>query len=83
MCRSIGVADEVSSSPPTHRDVLVSTETCTGATAKATDVAGVHRLPDGAAYYEWALRLGTSTNSSAGTVSGAGAGGGGGAAGST
>ena len=39
--------------------------TFTRATAKATDVAGVHRLPDGAAYYEWALRLGTSTNSSA------------------
>jgi uncharacterized protein (DUF885 family) len=35
------------------------------ASAKATDVAGVHRLPDGAAYYEWALRLGTSTNHSA------------------
>ncbi|MFS2140215.1 DUF885 domain-containing protein [Duganella sp. Dugasp56] len=35
------------------------------ATAKATDVAGVHRLPDGAAYYEWALRLGTSTSRSA------------------
>jgi uncharacterized protein (DUF885 family) len=35
------------------------------AAAKATDVAGVHRLPDGAAYYEWALRLGTSTNRSA------------------
>jgi uncharacterized protein (DUF885 family) len=33
--------------------------------AKATDVAGVHRLPDGAAYYEWALRLGTSTTHSA------------------
>nr|WP_315217271.1 DUF885 family protein [uncultured Duganella sp.] len=32
------------------------------ATSKATDVAGVHRLPDGAAYYDWALRLGTSTN---------------------
>jgi uncharacterized protein (DUF885 family) len=39
--------------------------TFTRATAKATDVAGVHRLPDGAAYYEWALRLGTSTNRSA------------------
>ena len=35
--------------------------TFTRATAKATDVAGVHRLPDGAAYYDWALRLGTST----------------------
>jgi len=34
-------------------------------TSGATDVAGVHRLPDGAAYYEWALRLGTSTNRSA------------------
>ena len=34
------------------------------ATANATDVAGVHRLPDGAAYYEWALRLGTTTTSS-------------------
>jgi uncharacterized protein (DUF885 family) len=33
--------------------------------AKATNVAGVHRLPDGAAYYEWALRLGTSTTHSA------------------
>jgi uncharacterized protein (DUF885 family) len=32
---------------------------------KATDIAGVHRLPDGAAYYEWALRLGTSTTHSA------------------
>ena len=31
------------------------------ATAKATDVAGVHKLPDGAAYYQWALNLGTST----------------------
>lgn len=31
------------------------------AAAKATSVAGVHRLPDGAAYYAWALRLGTST----------------------
>jgi uncharacterized protein (DUF885 family) len=36
--------------------------TFTRATSKATDVAGVHRLPDGAAYYDWALRLGTSTN---------------------
>jgi uncharacterized protein (DUF885 family) len=35
------------------------------ASAKATSVAGVHRLPDGAAYYEWALRLGTSTTRSA------------------
>ncbi|GJJ00044.1 Tat pathway signal protein [Duganella rhizosphaerae] len=35
------------------------------ATAKATSVAGVHRLPDGGAYYEWALKLGTSTSHSA------------------
>lgn len=35
------------------------------ATAKATDVAGVHRLPDGDAYYDWALKLGTSTTRSA------------------
>ncbi|MET0323073.1 MAG: DUF885 family protein, partial [Duganella sp.] len=37
----------------------------TAATAKSTDVPGVHRLPDGQAYYEWALRLGTSTRMSA------------------
>ncbi|AIY40776.1 hypothetical protein LT85_1618 [Collimonas arenae] len=35
------------------------------ATGKATDVAGVYRLPDGAAYYEWALKLGTTTTRSA------------------
>jgi uncharacterized protein (DUF885 family) len=35
------------------------------ATAKASDVAGVHKLPDGAAYYAWALNLGTTTNYSA------------------
>ncbi len=35
------------------------------ATAKASDIAGVHRLPDGAAYYEWALKLGTTTTQSA------------------
>lgn len=34
------------------------------ATAHATDVAGVHRLPDGDAYYAWALKLGTTTTSS-------------------
>ncbi|AMO99331.1 hypothetical protein CAter282_1445 [Collimonas arenae] len=38
------------------------------ATAKATDVAGVHRLPDGAAYYEWALQLGTTTTRNAGEI---------------
>jgi len=35
------------------------------ATAKATNVAGVHRLPDGEAYYAWALKLGTTTTRSA------------------
>ncbi len=43
-------------------------ETYAKATAKATDVAGVHRLPDGAAYYDWALRLGTTTTNSAAEV---------------
>lgn len=38
------------------------------ATAKATDVAGVQRLPDGAAYYEWALKLGTTTTHSAAEI---------------
>ncbi|MGS0742567.1 DUF885 domain-containing protein [Glaciimonas sp. GG7] len=38
------------------------------ATAKATDVAGVHRLPDGAAYYQWALKLGTTTTRSAADI---------------
>jgi uncharacterized protein (DUF885 family) len=31
------------------------------ATAKAGDAAGVYVLPDGAAYYEWALKQGTTT----------------------
>ncbi len=35
------------------------------ATAKADDVAGVHKLPDGDAYYRWALSLGTTTNATA------------------
>ena len=35
------------------------------ATAKASDIAGVYHLPDGVAYYEWALKLGTSTSHSA------------------
>lgn len=35
------------------------------ATANATDIAGVYHLPDGVAYYEWALKLGTSTSHSA------------------
>jgi uncharacterized protein (DUF885 family) len=32
------------------------------AAQKANDVAGVHRLPDGEAYYRWALKLGTTTS---------------------
>ncbi len=34
-------------------------------TATASDIAGVHKLPDGAAYYEWALKLGTTTRATA------------------
>lgn len=34
------------------------------ATEHATDAAGVDRLPDGEAYYRWALKLGTTTNMS-------------------
>jgi len=37
----------------------------TKATANASDVAGVHRLPDGDAYYRWALKLGTTTDMTA------------------
>lgn len=34
----------------------------TRATADASDVPGVYRLPDGEAYYRWALKLGTTTD---------------------
>jgi uncharacterized protein (DUF885 family) len=34
----------------------------TKAAQKASDVAGVHRLPNGEAYYRWALKLGTTTS---------------------
>src|SRR5690606_33311099 len=34
------------------------------ATARAPDTAGIQRLPDGDAYYRWALRLGTTTTMS-------------------
>ena len=40
----------------------------TRATANAPDVAGVHRLPDGEAYYRWALKLGTTTDNSAADI---------------
>lgn len=36
----------------------------TKATANAPDTAGVYRLPDGEAYYRWALKLGTTTEMS-------------------
>ena len=35
------------------------------ATAGATDIAGVHKLPGGEDYYRWALQLGTTTTKSA------------------
>lgn len=38
------------------------------ATAHASDVAGVFKLPDGAAYYQWALNLGTSTTYTASEI---------------
>jgi uncharacterized protein (DUF885 family) len=38
------------------------------ATAHAPDTAGVYRLPDGEAYYQWALRLGTTTEASAAEI---------------
>jgi uncharacterized protein (DUF885 family) len=40
----------------------------TKASASATDVAGVHKLPDGEAYYQWALKLGTTTDTSAADI---------------
>jgi uncharacterized protein (DUF885 family) len=40
----------------------------TQATANANDAAGVDKLPDGAAYYQWALNLGTTTNYSAAEI---------------
>ena len=40
----------------------------TKATEQAPDTAGIYRLPDGDAYYRWALRLGTTTDLSAAEV---------------
>ena len=37
-------------------------------TAQAPATAGVHRLPDGEAYYQWALKLGTTTDTPAAEV---------------
>ena len=36
--------------------------------AHRSDVAGVHKLPDGEAYYQWALKLGTTTNTPASEI---------------
>jgi uncharacterized protein (DUF885 family) len=38
------------------------------ASAHGSDVAGVHKLPDGEAYYQWALKLGTTTDTPASEV---------------
>ncbi len=38
------------------------------ATANAPNTAGVQRLPDGDAYYAWALRMGTTTETSAADI---------------
>ncbi|WP_296002915.1 DUF885 family protein [Rugamonas sp.] len=38
------------------------------ATAKSTGEAGVYRLPDGEAYYQWALKLGTTTTRGAAEI---------------
>lgn len=40
----------------------------TAATATSGDAIGVDRLPDGAAYYQWALNLGTSTTYTASEI---------------
>jgi uncharacterized protein (DUF885 family) len=40
----------------------------TKATAHAPDTAGIYRLPEGEAYYRWALKLGTTTELSAAEI---------------
>ena len=40
----------------------------TQATAHAPDTAGIYRLPDGEAYYRWALKLGTTTDLTAAEI---------------
>jgi uncharacterized protein (DUF885 family) len=44
--------------PALNRQIAAFTK----ATANAPDTAGVHRLPDGEAYYRYGLKLGTTTN---------------------
>lgn len=50
--------------PALDRQIAAFTE----ATANATDVAGAYKLPDGEAYYQWALQLGTTTNATAAEI---------------
>lgn len=50
--------------PALDRQIAAFTE----ATANATDTAGAYKLPDGEAYYQWALQLGTTTNASAAEI---------------
>ncbi len=50
--------------PALDRQIAVFTK----ATAHAPDTAGVHRLPEGEAYYRWALQLGTTTDMSAADI---------------
>jgi uncharacterized protein (DUF885 family) len=72
--RKLGIAGDWEARATKLVDTLVypaldrQIDTFAKATAKATDVAGVHRLPDGAAYYEWALKLGTTTTHGASEI---------------
>jgi uncharacterized protein (DUF885 family) len=50
--------------PAVDRQIAAFTQ----ATASSTDVAGVHKLPDGDAYYRWGLSLGTTTNTTAAEI---------------
>ena len=50
--------------PALDREIAIFT----AATANAPTTAGVQRLPDGDAYYAWALRLGTTTTQTAAEV---------------
>ncbi len=50
--------------PAVERQIAAFTK----ATAHAPDTAGIYRLPDGEAYYHWALKLGTTTDLSAAEI---------------
>ena len=56
-----GRAAEVSSTTAVYPALDRQIAAFTAATANAPMTAGVQRLPDGDAYYRWALRLGTTT----------------------